>query len=162
MGPISVSVREVTPTTSPGNPGPGLLTTATVAAPTPPAEPTTTTTTPSPSSGHHSHFQGNDLPSISKKKKTKSPLSTTRVSSRLSATVLPSDRSSSSRGDGVYFRIDIRPSVAAILLALQSSLPHAAIRAGARVARSRAQDGAATVAEARSGKGRGDEEGSGR
>lgn len=69
MGPISVSVREVTPTTSPGNPGPGLLTTATVAAPTPPAEPTTTTTTPSPSSGHHSHFQGNDLPSISKKKK---------------------------------------------------------------------------------------------
>lgn len=71
MGPISVSVREVTPTTSPGNPGPGLLTTATVAAPTPPAEPTTTTTTPSPSSGHHSHFQGNDLPSISKKKKKK-------------------------------------------------------------------------------------------
>lgn len=58
LGPISVSVREVTPTTSPGNPGPGLLTTATVAAPTPPAEPTTTTTTPSPSSGHHSHFQG--------------------------------------------------------------------------------------------------------
>ncbi|CAK9833524.1 Protein lozenge [Anthophora retusa] len=57
LGPISVSVREVTPTTSPGNPGPGLLTTATVAAPTPPAEPTTTTTTPSPS-GHHSHFQG--------------------------------------------------------------------------------------------------------
>ncbi|OAD55337.1 Protein lozenge [Eufriesea mexicana] len=57
LGPISVSVREVTPTTSPGNPGPGLLTTATVAAPTPPAEPTTTTTTPSPSS-HHSHFQG--------------------------------------------------------------------------------------------------------
>ncbi|XP_026667115.1 runt-related transcription factor 1-like isoform X2 [Ceratina calcarata] len=57
LGPISVSVREVTPATSPGNPGPGLLTTATVAAPTPPAEPTTTTTTPSPS-GHHSHFQG--------------------------------------------------------------------------------------------------------
>ncbi|XP_076763598.1 uncharacterized protein LOC143430993 isoform X1 [Xylocopa sonorina] len=57
LGPISVSVREVTPSTSPGNPGPGLLTTATVAAPTPPAEPTTTTTTPSPS-GHHSHFQG--------------------------------------------------------------------------------------------------------
>ncbi|XP_034191600.1 uncharacterized protein LOC117609416 [Osmia lignaria lignaria] len=55
--PISVSVRVVTPTSSPGNPGPGLLTTATVAAPTPPAEPTTTTTTPSPS-GHHSHFQG--------------------------------------------------------------------------------------------------------
>lgn len=57
MGPISVSVREVTPTTSPGNPGPGLLTTASVTAPTPPAETTTTTTTPSPS-GHHSHFQG--------------------------------------------------------------------------------------------------------
>ncbi|XP_076680904.1 uncharacterized protein LOC143375556 isoform X2 [Andrena cerasifolii] len=58
LGPISVSVREVTPTSSPGNPGPGLLTTASVAAPTPPAESTTTTaTTPSPS-GHHSHFQG--------------------------------------------------------------------------------------------------------
>lgn len=57
LGPISVSVREVTPTTSPGNPGPGLLTTASVTAPTPPAESTTTTTTPSPS-GHHSHFQG--------------------------------------------------------------------------------------------------------
>ncbi|XP_076182278.1 uncharacterized protein LOC143154234 isoform X1 [Ptiloglossa arizonensis] len=60
LGPISVSVREVTPTSSPGNPGPGLLTTAAVAAPTPPAESTTTTTTtttPSPS-GHHSHFQG--------------------------------------------------------------------------------------------------------
>lgn len=57
MGPISVSVREVTPTTSPGNSGPGLLTTASVTAPTPPAESTTTTTTSSPS-GHHSHFQG--------------------------------------------------------------------------------------------------------
>ncbi|KYM99539.1 Protein lozenge [Cyphomyrmex costatus] len=57
LGPISVSVREVTPTTSPCNPGPGLLTTASVTAPTPPAESTTTTTTPSPS-GHHSHFQG--------------------------------------------------------------------------------------------------------
>ncbi|XP_014603350.1 PREDICTED: uncharacterized protein LOC106786453 isoform X1 [Polistes canadensis] len=56
LGPISVSVREVPPTTSPGNPGPGLLTTATVAAPTPPAE-SATTTTPSPS-GHHPHFQG--------------------------------------------------------------------------------------------------------
>lgn len=55
LGPISVSVREVTPTTSPGNPGPGLLTTASVTAPTPPAESTTTTTSPS---GHHSHFQG--------------------------------------------------------------------------------------------------------
>ncbi|XP_033335791.1 uncharacterized protein LOC117226002 isoform X1 [Megalopta genalis] len=59
LGPISVSVREVTPTSSPGNSGPGLLTTATVAAPTPPAETTTTTTTTTPSpSGHHSHFQG--------------------------------------------------------------------------------------------------------
>ncbi|KAG7209808.1 hypothetical protein KM043_011424 [Ampulex compressa] len=55
LGPISVSVREVTPATSPGNPGPGLLTTASVAAPTPPAE-STTTTTSSPS-GHHPHFQ---------------------------------------------------------------------------------------------------------
>lgn len=60
MGPISVSVREVTPTTSPGNPGPGLLTTASVTAPTPPAESTTTTTTSSPS-GHHSHFQGKKI-----------------------------------------------------------------------------------------------------
>ncbi|XP_076242001.1 uncharacterized protein LOC143183987 [Calliopsis andreniformis] len=58
LGPISVSVREVTPTSSPGNPGPGLLTTATVAAPTPPAESTTTTTTTPSPSGHHSHFQG--------------------------------------------------------------------------------------------------------
>ncbi|XP_050450121.1 uncharacterized protein LOC126850812 [Cataglyphis hispanica] len=56
LGPISVSVREVTPTTSPGNPGPGLLTTASVTASTPPAE-STTSTTPNPS-GHHSHFQG--------------------------------------------------------------------------------------------------------
>ncbi|XP_012289117.1 uncharacterized protein LOC105704470 [Orussus abietinus] len=57
LGPISVSVRDVTPTTSPGN-GPGLLTTASVTAPTPPAE--TTTTTPSPSGHHppHPHFQG--------------------------------------------------------------------------------------------------------
>ncbi|XP_031832676.1 uncharacterized protein LOC116427001 [Nomia melanderi] len=58
LGPISVSVREVTPTSSPGNSGPGLLTTATVAAPTPPAETTTTTTTTPSPSGHHSHFQG--------------------------------------------------------------------------------------------------------
>lgn len=56
LGPISVSVREVTPTTSPGNPGPGLLTTASVTASTPPTE-STTTTTPN-ASGHHSHFQG--------------------------------------------------------------------------------------------------------
>lgn len=55
LGPISVSVREATPSASPGNPGPGLLTTASVTAPTPPAE--STTTAPSPS-GHHSHFQG--------------------------------------------------------------------------------------------------------
>lgn len=55
LGPISVSVREATPNASPANPGPGLLTTASVTAPTPPAE--STTTAPSPS-GHHSHFQG--------------------------------------------------------------------------------------------------------
>ena len=61
LGPISVTVREVTPATSPSNPasGPGLLTTASVTAQTPPAEPATTTTsnTPSPS-GQHLHFQG--------------------------------------------------------------------------------------------------------
>ncbi|XP_066597249.1 uncharacterized protein [Prorops nasuta] len=55
LGPISVSVRDVTPTTSPGNSGPGLLTTASVATPTPPAESATTTSSPS---GHHPHFQG--------------------------------------------------------------------------------------------------------
>lgn len=55
LGPISVSVREATPTISPGNPGPGLLTTASATAPTPPAEPTTAATSPP---GHHPHFQG--------------------------------------------------------------------------------------------------------
>ncbi|XP_024942491.1 uncharacterized protein LOC107269426 isoform X2 [Cephus cinctus] len=57
LGPISVSVREVTPTTSPGN-GTGLLTTASVTAPTPPAEPTTTTSSPSGHHPPHPHFQG--------------------------------------------------------------------------------------------------------
>ncbi|XP_051155806.1 uncharacterized protein LOC127278244 [Leptopilina boulardi] len=55
LGPITVSVREATPSASPANPGPGLLTTASVTAPTSSAE--STTTAPSPS-GHHSHFQG--------------------------------------------------------------------------------------------------------
>ncbi|XP_043279867.1 uncharacterized protein [Venturia canescens] len=61
LGPISVSVREATPTASPENPptGPGLLTTAAVTPQTPPAEPATPTTanTPSPA-GQHLHFQG--------------------------------------------------------------------------------------------------------
>lgn len=68
LGPISVSVREVSQE-SPGNPGPGLLTTAAVNAPPPPLPPpatlTTTTTvesvtntnTRSPT-GHHQHLQG--------------------------------------------------------------------------------------------------------
>lgn len=56
LGPITVAVREVSPTTSPGN-GPGLLTTAAVTEPTPPAEPANATSSPA----HHHHFQGNWL-----------------------------------------------------------------------------------------------------
>ncbi|XP_046602901.1 uncharacterized protein LOC124296694 isoform X1 [Neodiprion virginianus] len=57
LGPITVSVRDVSPTASPGN-GPGLLTTAAVAAPTPPAEPTNATSSPSTHHPPHHHFQG--------------------------------------------------------------------------------------------------------
>lgn len=65
--------------------------------------------------------------------------------------VSSNNRSAPSGSHGVHLRLDLRPVVAAVFVALQSTVSHAAVHPRARVARSSAEDGAATAPEARSG-----------